>query len=60
MNRQMAEEIKQDFLDWSGGFRPESERQIWVYVETSKDVNVDDEELINLLRDWMNAEEGIA
>lgn len=54
MDSQMANTIKQDFLAWSGGFPPESDDQIYVYIETAKRPEIDDEELCSApnLDEW--------
>ncbi len=57
MDSQMANTIKQDFLAWSGGFPPESDDQIYVYIETAKRPEIDDEELRALLQTWMNGDD---
>lgn len=49
----MAEAVKQDFLSWTGGFPPDSEEQIFAYVETSRPNEADYEEARQLLRAWM-------
>jgi len=53
MDKQAAEAIKADFLEWSGGFPPESEEQVFIYVQYAAPSDVDEEELLALLRTWM-------
>lgn len=53
MDKDMAEAVKQDFLSWTGGFPPDSEEQIFAYVETSRPNEADYEEARQLLRAWM-------
>ena len=53
MEEYAVKAIKQDFLTWSGGFPPESDEQIFVYVETARSSETDDEEVRNLLKTWM-------
>jgi hypothetical protein len=54
MDERTADEIKKDFLSWSGGFPPKSDHQIYVYIDAAKPVDVADAELWDLLRIWMN------
>ena len=57
MDERTANEIKKDFWTWSGGFPPESDYQIYVYIDAAKPVDVADAELWDLLRTWMNEDE---
>ena len=57
MNPSMAESIKSDFLEWSGGFPPESEDQITVYVDYADPSGQGTEDVRRTLRAWMNDEE---
>ena len=59
MDKTLVETIKEDFLAWSGGFPPESDYQIFVYIETAKPVDINDTELGDMLRVWMNEDEPI-
>ncbi len=54
LEKQAAESLKVDFLEWSGGFPPDSEQQIFVYVEYAAPNNVDEADVLSLLRTWMN------
>ena len=45
--------IRSDFEDWSGGFPPESEQQIFVYVTTASSNEWDDNLVLEILRAWM-------
>jgi phosphoenolpyruvate-protein kinase (PTS system EI component) len=49
--------LRADFLAWSGGFFPESEAQITVYVDYALAVNVDAVTARRLLQDWMRGAE---
>jgi len=40
----------------SGGFEPESEYQIVVYVDYARDSTLDRDEVLRFLKDWMNDE----
>jgi hypothetical protein len=53
MDTQRVEAIKADFLEWSGGFRPDSDEQIFIYVQYSAPSDADEKELLALLRAWM-------
>jgi hypothetical protein len=57
METQAAKAIREDFLTWSGGFPPESDQQIWVYVEAARPSDTPAEEVTRLLLDWMAEEE---
>jgi hypothetical protein len=57
MDEHTANRIKNDFEIWSGGFPPESDFQIYVYIDTAKSLDVADADLWNLLRTWMNEDE---
>jgi hypothetical protein len=48
-----GEEIKADFLVWSGGFEPESRWEITVYVDYARDKNTDPEFVRRVLMDWL-------
>lgn len=57
MESQAATAIREDFLTWSGGFPPESDQQIWVYVEAARPSDTEAAEVTRLLLDWMAEEE---
>jgi len=54
MTNEQIEKLKQHFLEWSGGFEPESGHQIMVYIDYARDGNLDKEEVRRLLEDWMS------
>ncbi|MEN6458046.1 MAG: hypothetical protein ABFC63_03885 [Thermoguttaceae bacterium] len=57
MNRNSTRTIEQSFLDWSGGFPPDSEQQIFIYMEYVYGADaVDADETRDVLRDWLLAE----
>jgi hypothetical protein len=56
MTKLQIENVKRHFLEWSGGFEPESAHQIIVYVDYARDSRLDREEVRHLLEDWMAAE----
>jgi hypothetical protein len=56
MDNEAFQAIKRDFMDWSGGFPPESDHEISVYIEAAKPTDSSDAELWALLRMWMNEE----
>jgi hypothetical protein len=56
MEVQAAQAVREDFLVWSGGFPPESDEQIWVYVEAARPADTDPEQVTRLLKDWMAEE----
>jgi hypothetical protein len=57
MTEQEIRELKKDFRTWSGGCSPESDYQITVYVDYASNVNWDDEEVREALRDWMESDD---
>ena len=56
MDPQTAEAVKRDFLAWSGGCPPDSDQQIFVYVEYALSIDIDAIEVSNMLKDWMQEE----
>jgi hypothetical protein len=58
MNAQTARAVREDFLNWSGGFPPESGQHIWVYVEAARPIDTDAWEVSTLLHEWLAEEEG--
>ncbi len=50
-------ELKQDFLDWSGGFKPQDDDQVNLYVKSSLSIKMHDEVARQALTDWMNQAE---
>jgi hypothetical protein len=56
MTNERIEAVKRHFLVWSGGFEPESEYQIVVYVDYARDSTLDRDEVLRFLKDWMNDE----
>lgn len=53
MDEQTINAIKEDFSTWSGGFPPESDAQITVYIDYASSKDWDDDKVRELLRDWM-------
>jgi len=47
--------LKADFIEWSGGFEPESEEDIKTYIEFSMSSDLDEGEVAGALRQWMLA-----
>jgi hypothetical protein len=60
MDDQTANAIRADFEEWSGGFAPESDHQITVYIDYAAPFDMDDEEVRRLLRAWMCEDENQA
>jgi hypothetical protein len=57
MDEQTAKaEPRSDFEDWSGGFPPESDQQIYVYVTHALSSDFDELFALKVLRAWMEAE----
>ncbi len=54
MDTNTVEMVKNDFRAWSGGFPPDSEMEIFVYMEHAfGQVDTDADEARELLRGWM-------
>lgn len=49
-----GDSIHEDFLTWSGGFPPESDAQIAMFVETAISADADPEVVRQFLAVWMN------
>ncbi len=49
-----SDSIREDFLVWSGGFPPESDAQITVFVETAIPADADPDVVRQILAAWMN------
>ena len=57
MNQLYVSELKAAFLDWSGGFPPESPDQITVYIDYGMSVEMDPVLARQALEAWMQEEE---
>ena len=57
MNQQSVAELKAAFLEWSGGFPPESLDQITVYIDYGLSVGVDPLLARQSLEAWMQEDE---
>jgi hypothetical protein len=50
--------IRDDFLTWSGGFPPDSEQQIFIYMEYVYGDDAEDaDEVREMLRNWMTCDD---
>ena len=47
--------FKADFLEWTGGFEPETEEDITTYVDTSMPFDLNAEDVRTALLEWMRA-----
>lgn len=47
--------LRADFLEWTGGFEPETDEQIATYIDGSMAADVDPSEAREALREWMRA-----
>lgn len=56
MTEPKLNELKQHFRAWSGGFPPESECQITVYIEYAMQNGFDADDVREALREWMNGD----
>lgn len=57
MTPTQLESLKAHFQEWSGGFLPESPHEVVVYVDYARDVNIDRNEALEALTDWMEVED---
>lgn len=57
MDEKTAAAIREDFLTWSGGFSPDSDMEIFVYIEYAAPRDIDKQELTELLNAWMDSED---
>ncbi|HET6248169.1 MAG TPA: hypothetical protein VFE47_10770 [Tepidisphaeraceae bacterium] len=53
MTQSQIESLKAHFLEWSGGFEPESEHQITVYVDYAANCNLDRDDVRRILEEWL-------
>jgi len=60
MNETKRQELIEDFLQWSGGFPPESEHQITVYIDYALKPEFNPTEAREALVDWMDCDEASA
>jgi len=47
------ESLKADFLEWTGGFEPETDRDIATYISTSMPFDFDAAEATEVLQRWL-------
>ncbi|MCC6127331.1 MAG: hypothetical protein IT426_20405 [Pirellulales bacterium] len=58
MDAKATQTVRKDFLAWTGGFPPDSEMQIFVYMEYAHGADRPDaDDVREMLRDWMNSGE---
>ena len=55
MNYEDRRRIRRDYLEWSGGFPPETQEDVQLYVEVASSRDDDDADVIQVLNEWMNA-----
>lgn len=53
MTATQLESLKSDFLEWTGGFEPESHEDIARYIDTSMPFDYDKAEALKVLSAWM-------
>lgn len=56
MDANTANAVKEDFLAWSGGFPPDSDQDVFVYVEYARPTDTDAIEVSRMLTGWMQEE----
>jgi hypothetical protein len=54
MSHALADVIRSDFLEWSGGFPPESTYEVYVYVELARPRHMNEDDVREFLLGWMN------
>ena len=57
MDARMACDIRESFLEWSGGFSPGSKEQVYVYVDAVGHPEVSDADLWKMLQEWMASDD---
>lgn len=57
LDGQTATEIKAHFERWSGGFPPDSDDQITVYIDYAREDDADAEDVRDILKTWMREAE---
>jgi len=53
MDKKQRVEIKKDFLTWTGGFPPDSETTVFLYIEYASPADSNDNEVRAILLDWL-------
>ena len=54
MRQSMIDDLKDDYLQWTGGFTPDTDNEISVYLESARPADTDPGEARSILRRWMN------
>jgi hypothetical protein len=57
MDTKTANTVKENFLAWSGGFPPDSEQQIFIYMEYAYGTEADADDVREMLRNWMQEDQ---
>jgi len=60
MNDAQRQELIDDFTQWAGGFPPESEHQITVYIDYAMDRRLNANEAREVMTDWMNSDDQVS
>jgi hypothetical protein len=60
MDRILSKAKRADFETWSGGFPPESDEQIFLYIEMARPIETVEVDVAEILRTWMREEESTA
>ena len=55
MDQAEEQRIREDFITWSGGFPPESNEEIAMYVEVARPFDTAAGDVSRLLKQWMRA-----
>jgi len=53
MSGEQLAALKAHYLEWSGGFEPETTEDIDTYADAAMDVNLDRGEAVNALTEWL-------
>lgn len=57
MTTDQLESLKADFLQWTGGFEPETDKDIAAYISTSMPFDLDEDDTRRALEQWMGKPE---
>jgi hypothetical protein len=52
MTTDEIQEVMTHYREWSGGFPPDAEEQIFIYMEYARLTNIDEDETREFLREW--------
>jgi hypothetical protein len=59
MTAAQLDSLKADFLKWTGGFDPETDEDVAIYINTSMPFDLDVAEATEALRRWKGANQSL-